>query len=100
MSGTNDLDTRGVIEQRVAAELAPTQLVVSVVDANSAKFDIVVVSQKFEGVSRINRHRMVNALFRDEMGSGVIHALTLTTKAVSEVAPTDAPKDGVQNPSA
>ena len=39
-----------------------------------------MVSSSFIGKSRIEQHRMVYAVFGDEIG-GPIHALSLTTKA-------------------
>ena len=43
-------------------------------------FRATVVSSSFIGKSRIEQHRMVYAVFADEIG-GPIHALSLTTKA-------------------
>ena len=42
-------------------------------------FRATVVSDAFAGVSRIDQHRLVYAIFGDEIG-GPIHALSLTTK--------------------
>ncbi len=39
-------------------------------------FRIVIVSEQFEGKSRIDRHRLVNALAADEFNTG-LHALSL-----------------------
>ena len=38
-----------------------------------------VVSDRFEGKSRIEQHRMIYDLFREEMASQEIHALALKT---------------------
>ena len=46
-------------------------------------FRILIVSPKFAGASRIERHRMVNAALADEL-QGRIHALALSTYAPSE----------------
>ena len=46
-------------------------------------FRILVVSPKFEGKTRIARHRLVNEALADEL-SGPIHALALTTYAPDE----------------
>lgn len=46
-------------------------------------FRIVVVSPAFAGKSRVERHRMVNALLADEL-SGRVHALALKTYAPGE----------------
>jgi BolA protein len=46
-------------------------------------FRILIVSPKFSGASRVERHRMVNAAIADEL-QGRIHALALSTYAPSE----------------
>ena len=38
-----------------------------------------IVSDRFEGKSRIEQHRMIYDLFREEMASQDIHALALRT---------------------
>ena len=45
-------------------------------------FKATVVAPEFAGLSRIEQHRRVYAVFGDEIG-GAIHALSLTTKAPS-----------------
>ena len=49
-------------------------------------FRVLVVAAAFAGKSRIERHRMVNDLLRDEMKDGV-HALALSTYAPGETIP-------------
>ncbi len=44
---------------------------------------VAVVSAAFEGKPPLARHRMVNALFAEEM-KGAIHALALVTKTPEE----------------
>ncbi|TAN55585.1 MAG: BolA family transcriptional regulator [Magnetospirillum sp.] len=46
-------------------------------------FSIVVVAEAFTGKSRVDRHRMVNALLADEL-AGRVHALALTTLTPAE----------------
>lgn len=46
-------------------------------------FRILVVSDAFAGKSRVDRHRMVNALLADEL-AGRVHALALRTFAPGE----------------
>lgn len=53
-------------------------------EGGETHFNVTVVSDKFEGKSRVDRQRMVYALLADEMAER-IHALALTTKAPSEV---------------
>jgi len=83
------------INKKLTEALAPSRL--EVVD-ESAKhkghggwreggethFHVTVVSDAFEGRSRVDRQRMVYALLADEMAERV-HALALTTKTPAEV---------------
>ncbi|XP_050531970.1 bolA-like protein DDB_G0274169 [Daktulosphaira vitifoliae] len=43
-------------------------------------FKVVVVSEEFEGMSLIKRHRLVNDILANELKSGV-HALSIVAKA-------------------
>lgn len=49
-------------------------------------FRLLIVSPKFDGKSRVERHRMVNALLAPELKRGV-HALALSTFAPGEALP-------------
>lgn len=49
-------------------------------------FRILVVSDAFSGKSRLERHRLVNDLLKDELAGG-IHALALSTLAPGEALP-------------
>ncbi|MCK4205833.1 BolA family transcriptional regulator [Brucella pituitosa] len=46
-------------------------------------FRVRIVSGKFEGLSRIARHRAINELLKEELNSGV-HALALEPSAPGE----------------
>ena len=46
-------------------------------------FRLLIVSQAFAGKSRVERHRLVNAVLADEVGKRV-HALALTALAPGE----------------
>ena len=46
-------------------------------------FRVHIVSSAFEGKSRVERHRMINALLADDLAGGV-HALALKTQAPGE----------------
>jgi len=41
------------------------------------KVELIVVSSKFDKVSLLKRHQMVNELFSTELASNTIHALTI-----------------------
>jgi BolA protein len=46
-------------------------------------FKVVVVSQAFSGVSRVERHRLVHGALSEEFAGG-LHALTLTLRTPQE----------------
>jgi acid stress-induced BolA-like protein IbaG/YrbA len=54
------------------------------VEGADAHFGAVVIAQAFEGKTRIEQHQMIYALFRDEMTSQEIHALSLKTCTPAE----------------
>lgn len=45
---------------------------------------IKVVSQVFEGMTRVNRHRQINELVAEEISKG-LHAIAIDAKAPNEV---------------
>ena len=72
------------------AELAPAHLEVvneshmhSVPPGSESHFNVVVVSDAFEGQNRVNRHRTVNRILAAELASQ-IHALALHTHTSAE----------------
>ena len=79
-------DRRNTIERILTDALAPTQLLVkdqSHLHAGHAgakdgkgHFEVIIVSQAFNGRSRIQRHRMVFDILGDLMASD-IHALSI-----------------------
>lgn len=90
------MQVRAAIERKLTAALAPTRL--DVVDdsgrhvghaghkpGGETHFRIEVVSAAFAGKSRVERHRMVNALLADEL-AGPVHALQLATLTPDEAA--------------
>lgn len=46
-------------------------------------FKVVIVSDKFEGLPLIKRHREVNAVLAEELKGGV-HALSITAKTLAQ----------------
>jgi BolA protein len=84
------------IEGKLREALSPEVLTVdneshthSVPTGSETHFKVVVVSHKFEGASRVERHRMVNAALADELAGG-LHALTMTVKTPEEWAASSA----------
>lgn len=51
--------------------------------AGETHFRVRIVSAKFDGVSRINRHRAVNAVLASEL-EGAVHALAIEPAAPGE----------------
>jgi acid stress-induced BolA-like protein IbaG/YrbA len=49
------------------------------VSGEDAHFSAVVTAPAFAGRSRVEQHRMIYDLFRDEMATEAIHALALRT---------------------
>lgn len=79
------------IREKLMAALEPTRLDVinesemhaghrSSPGTGESHFRVLIVSPKFLGVSRVNRHRMVNEALADEL-AGRIHALALAAYA-------------------
>lgn len=48
-------------------------------------FTVTIVSAKFAGMSRVDRHRLVNAVLAEEIAGGV-HALAIKAKAPDELS--------------
>ena len=46
-------------------------------------FRLVIVSPRFEGLSRVNRHRLINEALAEEL-AGRLHALAIHTYAPDE----------------
>ena len=85
--------TDAVIERKLTAGLSPVHLEVrddSHLHAGHAgaregggHYSVVVVAATFEGMGRLERHRLVYSLLGDEM-KNTIHALALKTFAPGE----------------
>jgi BolA protein len=85
------------LREKLMLELRPTRLDVinesemhaghrSSPGTGESHFRILVVSEMFSGRSRVERHRLVNDLLKDEIQGGV-HALALATVAPGEPIP-------------
>ncbi|MFD2206916.1 BolA family protein [Kiloniella antarctica] len=84
------------IDDKLRAGLSPKNLVV-VDDSHQhvghaghreggeSHFSVIVVSEKFAGITRVNRQRMVHELLKDELVS-TIHALQIKANTPDEVA--------------
>ncbi len=90
------MQVRAAIERKLTQALTPQHL--DVIDdsgqhvghaghkpGGETHFRIRVVSAAFAGKSRVERHRIVNALLADEL-AGPVHALQLATLTPDEAA--------------
>lgn len=66
-----------LIQQKITAQLPSAQVFMDGVDCN---FAVEVVCACFEGKSPIQRHRMVNDIFKADFESGALHALSIKTR--------------------
>ncbi|HEY6879292.1 MAG TPA: BolA/IbaG family iron-sulfur metabolism protein [Polyangiales bacterium] len=48
-------------------------------------FEVAIVSDKLQGQSQLARQRMVLELFRQELGTGALHALSVRAHTSTEV---------------
>ena len=67
------------IKAKIEENFPNAQVQVNDMTGTSDHFQVMVVSEKFEGKSPIERHRMVYDLFGKDVG-GAIHAMSITTK--------------------
>ena len=88
-------DVRDRIVAKLTSAFAPAQLDVTdesamhaghagAPDGGESHFHVHIVSERFEGQSRLDRQRAVNAVLADEL-AGPVHALRMTSRAPSEV---------------
>jgi acid stress-induced BolA-like protein IbaG/YrbA len=54
-------------------------------DGADCSFTVTIVSAAFDGQTPIQRQRPVLALFKDDIASGALHALTVIAKTPTEV---------------
>ncbi len=67
------------IKSRIEAALPGASADVVDTAGDNNHFRAVVTAPQFEGLSRIDQHKLVNEVFRGELG-GSIHALSIKTQ--------------------
>ena len=83
------------IENKLRDEFSPTFLEVvdqshlhaghaGAPDGGESHFSVVIVSERFEGLSRVARQRMIHQVLKEDLAS-YIHALSLDVKSPAEV---------------
>jgi stress-induced morphogen len=66
------------LQDRITAALPGAEVRVEDLTGGGDHFRAEVVSDRFEGLSRIQQHRLIYDVFGDEVG-GPIHALSIKT---------------------
>jgi stress-induced morphogen len=72
------------IKQRIESAIAGAHAEVEDYTGGGDHFRATVTAEAFDGRSRIEQHRLVYAVFGDEIG-GAIHALALKTQTPSKI---------------
>ena len=66
------------LKNRIEAAIPGSQVQVEDLTGGGDHFRAEVVSERFDGLSRIDQHKLIYDVFGDEVG-GPIHALSLKT---------------------
>jgi acid stress-induced BolA-like protein IbaG/YrbA len=54
-------------------------------DGEDCNSKVLIVSQQFEGLTALQRHKLVLSVLKEHFKSGELHALSLNTKSPSEI---------------
>jgi len=54
-------------------------------DGSDCSSSLLIVSNSFNGLSTLDRHKLVMVNLKEHFQSGEVHALSLTTKTPSEI---------------
>jgi len=73
------------LEERIVDALPGAEVSVEDLTGGGDHFRAEVVSDRFEGLSRIQQHKLVYDVFDDEIG-GAIHALSIKTAVPEQPA--------------
>ena len=55
-------------------------------DGEDCNSKVLIVSKQFEGLSSLQRHKLVLSILKEHFQTGELHALSLSTKSPSEIA--------------
>ena len=55
-------------------------------DGEDCNSKVLIISKEFEGLTTLKRHKLVLGALKDHFKTGELHALSLTTKAPSEIS--------------
>ena len=54
-------------------------------DGEDCNSKVLIVSKQFEGLSSLQRHKLVLSVLKEHFQTGELHALSLNTKSPSEM---------------
>jgi acid stress-induced BolA-like protein IbaG/YrbA len=54
-------------------------------DGEDCNSKVLIVSKQFEGLSILNRHKLIMSSLKEHFQSGELHALSLVTKSPEEI---------------
>jgi acid stress-induced BolA-like protein IbaG/YrbA len=78
------LRTRDEIQQIIEQNLPGSQVSLRDLTGTGDHWQVTVVSPTFAGRSMIDQHRMVKALFDEDIKTGAVHAFSLKTYTPEE----------------
>jgi acid stress-induced BolA-like protein IbaG/YrbA len=55
-------------------------------DGEDCNSKVLIISKEFEGLTTLKRHKLILGALKDHFKTGELHALSLTTKAPSEMS--------------
>ena len=54
-------------------------------DGEDCNSKVLIVSNEFEGLNTLQRHKLVLSVLKEQFQTGELHALSLNTKSPSEI---------------
>ena len=54
-------------------------------DGEDCNSKVLIVSKQFEGLTSLQRHKLVLGILKEQFQTGELHALSLNTKSPSEI---------------
>ncbi len=79
MATLTAVPTAEELKARIEAEIPDSRASVQDLTGGGDHFRAEVVSERFEGLTRIQQHKLIYDVFGDEVG-GAIHALSIKTQ--------------------
>jgi len=65
------------VKGRIESGISPEEVIVREFSGGTDHYEVFVVSSQFEGLMSLKRHRLIMDLFRAEIKTGEVHALSI-----------------------